>query len=392
MRADRLLTILMLLQTRGRMTARELAERLEVSERTIYRDMEALSMAGIPVYAERGPGGGCQLLGDYKTTLNGLNSTEIQALFTALDSSSLVDLGMAQALHDARLKLMTALPVPDCELAQHTRQRVHVDHRSWFASASHSEHHLPLIQQALYEDHILHIQYHMDDGALVKRLIAPYGLVSKAGTWFLIGAHCEISVIAVATMQCVEMTEKTFIYPQDFDLEHYWENYCQRLEDEMPPYARPLHLSPYEARQLPRMLSEWGYILEETDASPNMAPASYRREKKAYVGSPQRKKVIYRAPQHTRPLRNGIRAPLQRRHGPVTRDTPAIAAANKKKQFRQPHSASDSRTKKKNGFKNNFNIRTAHKRAGSEKKNAVFPMNLWYTDSKSKHTTSLIAA
>src|SRR5260370_530860 len=112
MRADRLLSILLLLQTRGRMTARELAEHMEVSERTIYRDIEALGMAGIPVYAERGPGGGCTLLDGYQTRLTGLTEAEIRALFLLNMTHPLADLGLDKALDDALLKLSAALPAP----------------------------------------------------------------------------------------------------------------------------------------------------------------------------------------------------------------------------------------------------------------------------------------
>jgi predicted DNA-binding transcriptional regulator YafY len=112
LRADRLLSILLLLQARGRMTARELAERLEVSERTIYRDLDALSSAGVPIYAERGPSGGCELLDGYQTKLNGLTELEVRALFLLSVSGPLVDLGLGKALEDALLKLSTALPAP----------------------------------------------------------------------------------------------------------------------------------------------------------------------------------------------------------------------------------------------------------------------------------------
>ena len=110
MRADRLLSILLMLQTRGRLTARELAEQLEVSERTIYRDIEALGMAGIPVYSERGPGGGCMLVDGYQTRLTGLTEAEIRALFLLNMVGPLAELGLDKTLDDALLKLAAALP------------------------------------------------------------------------------------------------------------------------------------------------------------------------------------------------------------------------------------------------------------------------------------------
>src|SRR5712691_11301372 len=127
MRADRLLSILLLLQTRGRMTARELAEQLEVSERTIYRDIDALGMAGIPVYTERGPGGGCSLLDGYQTRLTGLTEPEVRALFLLNMTGPLADLGLSKALDDALLKLQASLPIAQRHDAEQVRQRIHMD-------------------------------------------------------------------------------------------------------------------------------------------------------------------------------------------------------------------------------------------------------------------------
>lgn len=268
MRADRLLTILMLLQTRGRMTARDLAERLEVSERTIYRDLEALSIAGIPVYTERGHGGGCELLGGYQTNLTGLANTEIQALFTALGGRPVADLGLEQPLNEAMLKLLTALPESRREQAEQARQRIHLDHKAWFASERHGEQHLPLIREALYLEQQLLICHHIANGTHREQILAPYGLVSKAGAWFLIGQYVDragVNVIGVASLQEVKMLDLPFTYPQDFNLEAYWHAYCQGMEEEMPLYARSLHLAPYEARHLPHVLGEWGYTLLKSD-------------------------------------------------------------------------------------------------------------------------------
>ncbi|EFH90744.1 helix-turn-helix transcriptional regulator [Ktedonobacter racemifer] len=268
MRADRLLTILMLLQTKGRMTARDLAERLEVSERTIYRDLEALGIAGIPVYTERGHGGGCELLGGYQTNLTGLAPAEIQALFTALGGRPVADLGLEQPLNEAMLKLLTALPESRREQAEQARQRVHLDHKAWFASERHGEQHLPLIREALYREQQLFVCYGIANGTHREHIMAPYGLVAKAGAWFLIGEFAdrpEVTVLGVANLQDVEILDLPFTYPQDFNLEDYWQAYCQGMEEEMPLYARSLHLAPYEARHLPHVLGEWGYTLLKSD-------------------------------------------------------------------------------------------------------------------------------
>src|SRR5579859_690233 len=151
MRADRLLSILLLLQTKGRMTAHDLADRLEVSERTIYRDLEALGIAGIPIYAERGPGGGCELVDGYQTKLTGLTEEEVQALFLATMTGPLSDLGLGKALDDALLKVLAALPVSTRDQAVQLRQRVHLDAAWWYHSADLTGM-LHTIQQALWQD------------------------------------------------------------------------------------------------------------------------------------------------------------------------------------------------------------------------------------------------
>ncbi len=161
MRADRLLSILLLLQARGRMTARELAERLEVSERTIYRDLDALSSAGVPIYAERGPGGGCELLDGYQTKLNGLTEMEVRALFLLSVSGPLVDLGLGKALEDALLKLSTALPASYRSNAELVRQRIHLDTAPSYSSEMKAPH-LHIIQDALWQDRKLHLTYFLN--------------------------------------------------------------------------------------------------------------------------------------------------------------------------------------------------------------------------------------
>ena len=131
MRADRLLSLLMLLQTRGRMTAQALADELEVSVRTVYRDIEALSSAGVPVYADRGPGGGCALVDNYRTHLTGLHEGEVRALFMASMPSALADLGLGADLKAALLKLLAALPAERRHDDQWVRQRIFLDWESW---------------------------------------------------------------------------------------------------------------------------------------------------------------------------------------------------------------------------------------------------------------------
>lgn len=218
MRADRLLSLLLLLQARGRMTAQELAEQLEVSERTIYRDLSALSSAGIPVYTESGPGGGCELVDGYQTRLTGLTTTEIRALFLLSLSDPLTDLGLDRALQDALLKLSAALPTTSRSDAVQVRQRIYMD----TTPSDHSRHALPylgLIQDAVWQDRTLQLTY----GRSIRQNFDPYGLVSKANIWYLVGAAAEeIQVVRVSRIQAARLTEQRFVRPAAFDLATYW--------------------------------------------------------------------------------------------------------------------------------------------------------------------------
>ncbi len=226
MRADRLLSILMLLQTRGRMTAHDLAEHLEVSERTIYRDFDALSIAGIPLYTERGPGGGCSLVDGYQTRLTGLTEAEIRALFLSTISAPSADLGMGRALEDALLKVSAALPPSSRHTVEHTRQRFYVD-TTWCEHPERVISCLQTIQGAVWNDQKLSIDYHTVYGTRQQYLVEPYGLVSKTGAWYLVGVLAGTQqVFHLTRMYNVEATELSFTRPADFDLAACWNEYC----------------------------------------------------------------------------------------------------------------------------------------------------------------------
>jgi len=234
LRADRLLSILLLLQARGRMTARELAERLEVSERTIYRDLDALSTAGVPIYTERGPGGGCELLDGYQTKLNGLTELEVRALFLLSVSAPLVDLGLGQALEDALLKLSTALPAPYRSNAELVRQRIHLDTVPSNGPETTMPH-LHIIQDALWQDRKLHLTYSSGNSHSIEQLVDPYGLVARARTWYLVGAVAgRVQVFRVSQLQSVEKAQECFERPSTFDLAAYWAGREQELKANRP--------------------------------------------------------------------------------------------------------------------------------------------------------------
>jgi predicted DNA-binding transcriptional regulator YafY len=244
MRADRLLSILLLLQTHPRLTARDLAKRLEVSERTIHRDMEALGTAGVPVTAERGTGGGWSLLEGYRTNLTGLSEPEIQALLLAIPSRLLADLGLRQAADAALIKLLAALPAISRQTAEYARQRLHVDGAGWHEAAEAVPYLLP-IQEAIWQERRLHLTYQRGDGTMVERLADPLGLVAKGGVWYLVAAvEGEIRSYRVSRVQGVQMTEEPFVRPPDFDLAAYWAQSTADFKANLPRYPATLRADP----------------------------------------------------------------------------------------------------------------------------------------------------
>lgn len=189
MKFDRLLSIVLLLQHRGLIPAKELAERLEVSQRTIYRDVEALSSAGVPVYAERGKDGGIGLLPGFRTDVTGLTTDEARALFVLASQSAHAALGLDHALGSALRKVMAALPAPHRPAAELTSRRILVDPERWHAGPR-SDTDLEALYAAVLSDRRLHIRYrHSGRRALRGYTVDPYGLVAKAGAWYLVADH-----------------------------------------------------------------------------------------------------------------------------------------------------------------------------------------------------------
>ncbi|MFH8371625.1 helix-turn-helix transcriptional regulator [Streptomyces sp. NPDC018031] len=186
MKSDRLLSILLLLQTRGRVPAAELAERLEVSPRTIYRDVEALSAAGVPVYSERGRHGGIALLPGFRTDVTGLTADEARALFVLTAQGAHRALGLDGALDSALRKVMAALPAPHRPAAETTSRRILVDPDRWLAGPRPAAE-VDVLHAAVVSDRRLRIRYrHSGETRPRGYTVDPYGLVAKAGTWYLV--------------------------------------------------------------------------------------------------------------------------------------------------------------------------------------------------------------
>jgi predicted DNA-binding transcriptional regulator YafY len=265
MRADRLLSILLLLQVRRRITAGELARRLEVSERTIHRDMEALGTAGIPVVAERGTGGGWRLLGEYRTNLTGLNEAEIQALFLTRPPRLLADLGLDKASEAALIKLLAAMPSPSRRGAEDVRQRIYVDAAGW-RQEREAVPCLPILQEAVWQERRVHFSYpHGDEYAV--READPLGLVAKGSAWYLVAAvGGEPRSYRVARIREAALLDEPCVRPPDFDLAAFWERSTVEFTARVPRYPARLRADPTIVR---RIRTEGRYARVEREEPPD---------------------------------------------------------------------------------------------------------------------------
>ncbi len=225
MRASRLVSFLLLLQTRGQLTAVELSERLEVSERTVQRDAQALAAAGVPIVSVRGPAGGYHLDRGYRTKLTGLDASEAEALFVG----PAAELGLGRELGAARLKLLASLPAELQERASRAAQLFHVDTRGWFREEDRVPH-LAVIAGALWRGRRVDMRYR-EGSAVVSRRLDPLGLVLKAGVWYLLARRRgEERVYRVSRI--VSARERTEECPRDpeFDLAAAWASRSEAFE------------------------------------------------------------------------------------------------------------------------------------------------------------------
>ncbi|MEU5886924.1 YafY family protein [Streptomyces sp. NPDC047461] len=221
MKSSRLVSILLLLQTRGRMTAARLAEELEVSVRTVYRDVEALSAAGVPLYADAGHAGGYRLLDGYRTRLTGLTADEAEALFLAGVPGPAAELGLGSVLAAAQLKVRAALPVELRAHADRISGRFHLDAPGWYAEAEETPY-LPAVADAVWNNRVLNIVYRRWRAPTdVERRLEPYGLVLKAGRWYVVAGPGP-RTFRVDQILELAVAEGEFTRPDDFDLAAYW--------------------------------------------------------------------------------------------------------------------------------------------------------------------------
>jgi predicted DNA-binding transcriptional regulator YafY len=229
MRADRLLSVLMLLQARGRVTERELAERLEVSQRTVHRDLESLSAARVPVVALRGAQGGWELEKGWRTHVPGLDEGELRALLMA-QPRAIGHPRLAAAAESALNKLMASLPGPMREQATAMRERLHVDPTGWHGTGEDLSM-LSLVQDAVARERKLAFDYTRGDGQKGPRTVEPLGLVAKGSSWYLVArAPHGMRTYRVSRMEAVALLADGFERPARFDLGAYWERSTMELK------------------------------------------------------------------------------------------------------------------------------------------------------------------
>src|SRR6266496_3778289 len=276
MRADRLLSILLLLQSRGQLTGRELARRLEVSERTLHRDMDALSAAGVPVFALRGSRGGWQLEENWRTQVPGLDEAELRALLMA-QPRVLGDRKLAAAAERALGKLMASLPVPLRARAESMRQRLYVDTTGWHGAAEDLSM-LPIVQEAVARDRKMKIRYSNrrsrfersndsgETGPTSERVIDPLGLVAKGSTWYLVANTVRgFRTFRVSRIESAVLLDTSCERPANFDLEAYWKSSTAEFLKGWSRFEATLRLHPDTAREM-RL---WRMTLQVPDKAPS---------------------------------------------------------------------------------------------------------------------------
>lgn len=221
MKSERLVSIMLLLQARSPRSARELADALEVSMRTVYRDVEALSASGVPVYAERGSSGGIMLSNGYRQAIAQFSTDELHALFVAA-ADPLADLGVAaheRALH----KIKGALPDLQRRAAEKAAERILLDHNRWYRTEQPAGI-LATLRRAVWDDRAVRVTYSDRNGTMTTRDIEPLGLISKAGVWYVAARidSGEMRTFRAERIIAIDELPKQFVRPAGFDLHEYW--------------------------------------------------------------------------------------------------------------------------------------------------------------------------
>ena len=273
MRASRLLSLLMLLQTRGRVSAQALSEALEVSVRTIHRDVDELSAAGVPIWADRGRLGGFQLQPGWRTKVDGLTAPEAQAMFLGGLPGPASELGLGEAMASAQLKLLAALPDGWREDARRVSARFHLDPIDWYRGPSATDH-LPAIAQAVWRERRVAMRYESWKGE-VSRRVDPLGLVLKAGIWYLAAQVANdkrgVRTYRLSNILQLEVTGEPFERPPSFDLAAWWQASTKRFEKELAVDTAQLRVSPSGLKALRDLGAAVAQAAEASASQPDEA-------------------------------------------------------------------------------------------------------------------------
>lgn len=274
MRASRLVTLLLLLQTRGQLTAAELAAELEVSERTIHRDVDALSASGVPIYAERGPYGGIRLVDGYRTRLTGMTADEAEALFLAGLPGPAAELGLGTVVAAAQLKVLASLPPELRARASRLVERFHLDAGDWFR-ASQPVPHLGALSDAVWSSTRIAIDYQRGDSP-VRRILEPLGLVLKAGIWYVVArVEDRVRTYRVSRVVATAPTTERFERPEGFDLASYWAESAAAFERDVPRIEVVVRVQPDAMDHL--RLAVGHAVLKAAERLPEADPEGWRR-------------------------------------------------------------------------------------------------------------------
>ncbi|GAA4023667.1 YafY family protein [Streptomyces plumbiresistens] len=273
MRADRLLSLLLCLQSRGQLTARQLAEGLEVSVRTVYRDLEALGSAGVPVVASGGPGGGCRLMDGWRSPLLGISAEEATALLAVSTGGPLERIALGDALAQARLKLLASLPAGGREHAHTAASRFHIDTQAWFRPPEPVPH-LAVLVDAVRRDRRLRLTHAHRDGRTTARIVDPLGLVAKAGVWYVVvRSDRGIRAHRASRIAAAELLPDPFTRPADFDLADHWARWTADFEASLDQLPVTVRLTTEALAALPEVL---GDTTSAARATPDPEPGWHR--------------------------------------------------------------------------------------------------------------------
>lgn len=267
MRADRLLSIILLLQKHHRLTAKDLSIRLGVTERTIYRDIDALSMAGVPVYTQTGINGGCFLDEQYRSQIHWFTDSELQTLLYTGSAVPLSQLGMKDAMDNASLKLLSLLSTSRQKDSEKMQQRIHFDASDWYGTHSEKNPILPLLKEAIWADKLIDVHYENWQGDHKTYTLAPYSLVYKAYKWYLVADDMlkdSIRTYRISRLSDLQIQPEHFERNPNFDIADYWQETSEKFQTRVPTYPVTLRVKSHAMTYFKTLFIDRHTVIEQT--------------------------------------------------------------------------------------------------------------------------------